>query len=134
MNMKKYRPGASIHSNYHYICDCCEKEDGRPILTWESLPQRKGHFALCFECISQLYIDYVSFLDKQGDSIIIKRQNITEKLRNEIFERDNNQCVKCKSKLSLHIDHIIPFSMGGETTQNNLQTLCKKCNLSKGNK
>jgi 5-methylcytosine-specific restriction endonuclease McrA len=33
----------------------------------------------------------------------------------------------------LHIDHIIPLSRGGENCEENLQTLCKKCNLTKKN-
>jgi hypothetical protein len=132
--MKRYSPGASIHSDYCYICDCCEKDDGRPILFWEGLPDRKGHFVLCLSCIKKLYIEHISKIDKENEVIIVKRQVIPEKLRNKIFERDNNQCVKCNSKINLQLDHIIPFSMGGMTTEDNLQTLCKPCNLFKRDK
>lgn len=34
----------------------------------------------------------------------------------------------------LHVDHIKPFSKGGKTVLENLQTLCFDCNLGKGNK
>ena len=34
----------------------------------------------------------------------------------------------------LHIDHKMPFSKGGTTSLDNLQTLCYECNLGKGNK
>ena len=51
--------------------------------------------------------------------------------------RDNFKCRICgKSpatdpKITLHIDHIIPWSKGGETIFENLQTLCSECNLGK---
>ena len=61
------------------------------------------------------------------------------KLRFEILKRDNFKCCACGSSpakdpaVELHIDHIIPWSRGGETTIENLQTLCSICNFGKGN-
>lgn len=58
-------------------------------------------------------------------------------LRYKILTRDNYSCKKCgsspakESKVKLHIDHIIPWSKGGETSIENLETLCDKCNLGK---
>ena len=34
--------------------------------------------------------------------------------------------------VELHIDHIYPWSKGGETVEENLQTLCSICNYGKG--
>ena len=31
----------------------------------------------------------------------------------------------------LHVDHILPWSKGGETVEENLQTLCSVCNIGK---
>lgn len=72
----------------------------------------------------------------------IKEQRIlmTKKLRELIKTRDNFTCCSCSNStqlepnLLLEIDHIIPVSKGGETVENNLQTLCWKCNRSKSNK
>ena len=55
------------------------------------------------------------------------------------MKRDNFKCCMCGRSpsttigLELHIDHIIPWSMGGETVIDNLQTLCSDCNLGKSN-
>ncbi|MBQ8327578.1 MAG: HNH endonuclease [Lachnospiraceae bacterium] len=65
---------------------------------------------------------------------------MTKKLRDFIKNRDNFTCCYCKNSthaepnLLLEIDHIIPVSKGGKTEENNLQTLCWKCNRSKSDK
>ena len=64
----------------------------------------------------------------------------TKKLREVIKNRDNFTCCNCgnsthtEPNLLLEIDHIIPVSKGGYTVEENLQTLCWKCNRSKSNK
>ncbi len=61
------------------------------------------------------------------------------RLRFKVMRRDNFTCVQCgaspakNSSVELHIDHIFPWSRGGETIYENLQTLCSKCNLGKSN-
>ncbi len=50
-----------------------------------------------------------------------------------VYERDGNQCVRCKSIEKLSIDHIIPLSKGGSDEIDNLRVYCQKCNFKKGN-
>lgn len=64
----------------------------------------------------------------------IKRRRIHHAVRNYVFERDNKKCVKCKTTKNLTIDHIIPLSKGGLDLVPNFQTMCKSCNIKKGNK
>ena len=69
-----------------------------------------------------------------------QRSLMTRKLRNFIKERDNFTCCNCQNStraepnLLLEIDHIIPVAKGGCTTEENLQTLCWKCNREKSDK
>lgn len=69
-----------------------------------------------------------------------QRTLMTKKLRESIKARDNFTCCNCgnsthvEPNLLLEIDHIIPVSKGGRTEEDNLQTLCWKCNRSKGDK
>jgi 5-methylcytosine-specific restriction endonuclease McrA len=56
------------------------------------------------------------------------------KLRFKILLRDGFQCTYCGAKppqKRLRVDHIIPFSKGGETEENNLTTACFECNAGK---
>ncbi len=69
-----------------------------------------------------------------------QRAMMTAKLRMYIKERDNFTCCQCgnstlaEPNLLLEVDHIIPIAKGGLTVEDNLQTLCWKCNRSKGAK
>lgn len=69
-----------------------------------------------------------------------QRALMTRKLRDSIKQRDNFTCCKCgnstfaEPNLLLEIDHIVPIAKGGCTEENNLQTLCWKCNRTKGDK
>ena len=60
-------------------------------------------------------------------------------LRYNVLKRDSFKCTKCgrtpaiNPRLSLEIDHIHPWSKGGETILSNLQTLCYDCNRGKSN-
>lgn len=55
-------------------------------------------------------------------------------LRNQVFERDGFRCLKCGATEFLHADHINPVSKGGLTVLDNLQTLCRRENLGKGDR
>jgi hypothetical protein len=65
-------------------------------------------------------------------------RNIPLALRYKILKRDAFKCVACGHSPAdgskLHIDHKVPFSLGGLTEIKNLQTLCSDCNISKSNK
>jgi len=59
-------------------------------------------------------------------------------LRYQVLERDRARCCACgrgpHDRATLHVDHIVPRSLGGPTSLENLQALCADCNLGKGNR
>lgn len=134
--MKRYSPGASVKDDYAWICDCCEINDGRATIVWKQLPGRRGHFALCLDCLSALdqihHPHEIALFEADNTPLIIARTVIPESLRNEVYERDGYKCVKCGNTHDLQLDHKLPFSKGGRTEKNNLQTMCKACNRKKG--
>ena len=62
----------------------------------------------------------------------VERGKVTNKMRFAILARDHHRCRICGSTRNLEIDHIIPIAKGGKTKFDNLQTLCHKCNVKKG--
>lgn len=74
----------------------------------------------------------------------LKRELCTERRRQfgkvresiilSLMERDGYKCGKCGSIDNIQVDHIMPLSRGGTDDLDNLQFLCRQCNLEKGNK
>ncbi len=65
----------------------------------------------------------------------VERGKVSNKMRFSIYERDGYRCCKCgvsERYAQLEIDHILPIAKGGKSTYDNLQTLCHKCNVEKG--
>lgn len=61
-------------------------------------------------------------------------------LRYKILLRDKFRCLICGASpakdvgVELHVDHIFPWSLRPQHIEENLRTLCSKCNLGKGAK
>lgn len=86
------------------------------------------------------FVTFLSEKIKFKKSAAGQRALMTSGLRQYIKERDHFTCRYCGASISkepnllLEIDHIVPVSKGGLTTEDNLQTLCWRCNRKKGNK
>ena len=106
-------------------------------------------FLLRYEVGSTKYIQVVNFVKHQdphykekgseippphGHENVIKATGITRSQRERILNRDNYTCQQCSSREHLCIDHILPISRGGDSSDENLQVLCLPCNTKKGNK
>lgn len=65
------------------------------------------------------------------------RRDIPLGLRYAVLRRDRFRCVTCGRSPAtdlncvLHVDHIVAFSRGGKTREDNLRSLCEGCNLGK---
>ena len=56
-------------------------------------------------------------------------------LRQELMRRQGNRCVYCGCRLAVYnceIDHMDPVIRGGSNDKDNLQVLCRPCNMRKG--
>jgi hypothetical protein len=65
------------------------------------------------------------------------QRSIPVRLRVDILERDNYTCQMCGAKapdVKLEIDHKTPRAKGGTNDPENLQVLCKDCNIGKSDR
>ena len=91
------------------------------------------------------FIDVETNLESENKGKIIHTQRhktkreIGWRLRFLVLRRDNFKCVSCgkspatSEKTELHVDHIKSWDKFGETVIENLQSLCKECNIGKSN-
>ncbi len=64
----------------------------------------------------------------------VLQRNTPSTIRRKVILRDNSTCRYCGKELKkeeIHIDHVIPYSLGGRTEIDNLVVACTKCNLKK---
>ena len=86
------------------------------------------------------FVGFLGDLVKFRKSVAGQRALMTQSLRELIKQRDKYTCQICslstsdEKNLLLEIDHIHPLSKGGITSEENLQTLCWRCNRSKGSR
>ena len=74
-----------------------------------------------------------------GSSLSNKRYSPSEwrKIRLKILERDNFTCKECGKTdkdigiSNICVDHIFPWRISKDSSDNNLQTLCRSCNVKK---
>ena len=108
----RYKPGANTPKKYYKV--------------------RKNEKNYHLKEISQ---DRAYILSKKISRKLTKEnrqfRTIPADVRIEVWHRDQGQCVICNDKKELQFDHIIPFSWGGSNASENLQILCKRCNLRK---
>lgn len=64
-------------------------------------------------------------------------RKFTDTQKRIAYEKQNGVCPVCKKHFEykdMEGDHIIPWSKGGKTLQENCQMLCSKCNITKSNR
>lgn len=76
-------------------------------------------------------IDWV----KNGFEFEPLREHVNQETRRWIFAADNGICHLCNEPVDpfdWHLDHVVPHSLGGPTSIENLRVAHPRCNTSKG--
>ena len=100
-------------------------------LTLEQKAQLRG---LCEQKLQE-------YVQQKGLSLwdyrLLETDPVPDDLRYKVLSAADHRCTLCgitAKERPLDVDHIIPRSRGGSNDISNLQTLCSKCNRTKGNK
>ena len=76
-----------------------------------------------------------STLKRRSKEYEVKFDISLEEVRELLYRVYGRTCNYCNQKLlvnNMACDHIIPLSMGGDSTPENLQMICGRCNTRKG--
>lgn len=119
---------------YFEVCDKESFYDWTCVQGW-ALAERdfvRKHMSNWIKKRNCLISPFGSFTDIALASPSIRKRTFRGKFKNKIIERDGNKCLLCKSGADLTLQHVTPYSQGGETSSRNLVTLCKDCNQQMG--
>ncbi len=84
------------------------------------------------------------------EKVVKRSRYIPYKVRLAVYQRDGKKCTQCGEETRFFkssydtpfdrepkagsVDHIIPFSKGGDHSMENLRWMCKSCNCARGNR
>ena len=80
--------------------------------------------------------DFIDFTTAERPDFeeVSARKRIPDSVRAAVIVRDSGRCRRCRGTSNLEVDHIVPVSRNGNSEENNLQTLCRRCNRRKWKK
>lgn len=116
--------------NGYNQCAVCEK---RFILSDPKTFEFENNKSICKTCWLKVYESWGA----ERKRVIVfeyEKVKISHAIKWAVWKRDGFACKNCGSQDHLEVDHISPESKGGSLNLQNLQTLCKPCNLKKSNR
>jgi 5-methylcytosine-specific restriction endonuclease McrA len=70
-----------------------------------------------------------------GVTVPTPSRTIPQDVKIAVAVRDEGLCQHCGTSTGpMHYDHVIPYSMGGDNSVENIQLLCRRCNAAKSNR
>ena len=69
---------------------------------------------------------------KHAAHVLGEDQRVSNDTRLFVWARDRGCCRNCGATRNLQFDHIIPRAWGGSGMAENVELLCRDCNLKKG--
>jgi len=131
-----------LYNRRKYIYDDCFITDNafNTLLQNGLIVQKKDKYHQGEKAKRYEFVGWDEFSKKKKKIKIKKISNISipPNVRFNVFKKCNYSCKFCGRNVNdgvkLEVDHIIPKSKGGSNHIDNLQILCRECNIGKGNK
>lgn len=117
---EKFLADCNVYINARSILRMVEKYSGKPTRTVKeafNLAMKKGRVTW----------------EHQRNYLKVKRKSLLPKIRYAVLHRDGFRCVTCGAGKEgvLEVDHVVSVANGGKNNLENLQTLCRECNVGK---
>lgn len=142
-----------LFENILFLWTKLGRQPVRSDLTSEDSSYSQSPYNRMFSSWTKALEEFVEFVNsneslnskdlRKNENVGLSRSNTSRdpslRLRYQVLKRDLFSCKICGASpaknpaVLLHVDHIQPWSKGGETVIENLQVLCEKCNLGKSN-
>lgn len=74
---------------------------------------------------------YEQWMTERRGRVLGVDGKFTRKEWKELLDYCGNKCLKCGTTIRLEADHVIPISIGGNNSIDNIQPLCRSCNAQK---
>ncbi|HOM52356.1 MAG TPA: HNH endonuclease signature motif containing protein [Phycisphaerae bacterium] len=100
----------------------------------------RGNGRYTFGSDSKLaFLIYEAAVRKANQTLVeqvdgLPTRHIPRDVRQRVYQKYGGRCAECGSNQYLEFDHIIPVTKGGSNSEQNVQLLCRRCNLKKSDK
>ena len=124
----------SVSENYEFL----GREFNRPGSLWKVFYKSYERFGAAFDGATRRVL-YRKRYGPPGpppisDKVTRRKRELSEPEKEQVKRRDHYACLCCGATgkgIRLEVDHIVAYSVGGQTTVEDSQTLCSVCNREK---
>lgn len=98
--------------------------------TWDEIDSYLRRAHACWQAVETAEEAFAAYSNS-------RKRSVSPKLRFEVLERDGFTCRYCgrsAPEFQIVVDHVVPFSKGGECAINNLVSACVECNTGKADR
>ena len=106
-------------------------------LVWQGIGGANGLVVgIIAACVIVFFVGALSGASSGTTAPAAKRsRSIPQDVKIAVAVRDEGLCQHCGTSAGpMQYDHVIPYSMGGDNSVENIQLLCRRCNAAKSNR